>query len=167
MTHAIYDRLLGLEPIRWIDRFPSARQARARRQAMKRARIPSPRPPAARSYAGVYRHPAYGSIRVTDDGAANLMGRLHDIPFALRYVADDTWEVAETSWPLRAGLRVRFRRGPEGRIVSLAAALADGPTYRHNPGDLVFVRLSPGAPDPSSGGNRINGTGGEDAQRHR
>ena len=167
VTYAIYDRLLGLDPVSWIDRFPSARQARESRQSMKRALNIVARPPSRQAHAGVYRHPAYGSIRVTSDGAAGLTGRLHGITFTLRYVGDDDWEVAETSWPFRAGLRVRFRRGPGGRIVSLATPLADGPTYRHNPGDLEFVRLSPGTPDPSSVKDRIDRTGGEDAQHHR
>ncbi len=182
LSHAIYDRLLGLEPVAWIDRFPSARQARRRRQATK----PAMPPPdgaamtlAVAAYAGVYTHPAYGSIEISTAGATALAGRLHGIAFPLRHVGGDVWEVAKMRWPLRQGLRMRFRIGPvrigpirigpdrigpdrigpdrigpdrigpdrigrARRVEALATPLADGPTYRHNPGDLVFSRDRPG-----------------------
>lgn len=170
LSRAIYDRLLGLEPISWIDRFPSAEQIRVRRKSA--ARVPStadraPMTLALDSYAGIYGHRAYGSIEIATHGATALTGRLHDIVFPLRHVGGDVWEVAEVRWPFRRGLRVRFRIDPPGRVAALATPLADGPTYRHNPGDLTFARLPAGRSDPSSTTNSINRRESENAERHR
>ena len=171
LSHAIYDRLLGLEPISWIDRYPSAQQIRARRKSV--ARVPSTSERVAmtlaiEAYAGVYEHRAYGSIEIATAGATTLTGRIHGIVFPLRHVGADEWEVAEIRWPLRKGLRLRFRIDPSGRVAALATPLADGPRYRHNPGDLTFVRLPAGRTDPTSTTNSINRTGSDNAdQRHR
>lgn len=169
LSYAIYDRLLGLEPVSWIDRFPSVEQSRAARRAAAPGRkmsTPTPMTLDSESYAGFYRHPAYGTIEISGAGAA-LRGRLHDITFPLRHVGGDEWEVAELCWPLRMGLRMRFRIGPSGTVQALATPLADGPTYRHNPGDLVFVRLPARPLDPNSPTGASDQRGGEDAERHR
>ena len=122
---------------------------------------------ALQSYTGIYRHPAYGSIEIATDGANALTGRIHDIAFPLHHVGGDVWEVTEVRWPLRKGLRVRFRIGPSGWVEELTTPLADGPTYRHNPGDLTFARLPAGRPGPRSTTDSINRMGSEDAERHR
>lgn len=170
LSYAIYDRLLGLEPIPWIDRFPSAERVRARRKFLDRDQASAGRTPmslALQSYTGIYRHPAYGSIKITTDGANALTGRIHDIAFPLRHVGGNVWEVAEVRWPLRKGLRVRFHIGPSDRIKALTTPLADGPTYRHNPGDLTFARLPTDRPGPKSTADSINRMGSKDAERHR
>ncbi len=84
---------------------------------------------------------------------------MHGLEFRLRHAGGDTWRLEETHWPLRAGLAFRFIAGAAGRIARLATSLADGPTYRHNPGELIFERVPeplPGAPQ----GHRSSGTGG-------
>ncbi len=170
LSYAIYDRLLGLEPISWIDRYPSAERVRARRKSSDRVQGAADRTPmnlALQSYTGIYRHPAYGSIEIATDGANALTGRIHDIVFPLRHVGGDVWEVAEVRWPLRKGLRVRFRIGPSGWVEELTTPLADGPTYLHNPGDLTFARLPTGRPGPKSTADSINRMGSKDAERHR
>ncbi len=170
LSYAIYDRLLGFEPVPWIDRVPSAERVRARRKSsdrVQRAAVGTPMNLALQSYTGIYRHPAYGSIEIATDGANSLTGRIHGIAFPLRHVGRDVWEVAEVRWPLRKGLLVHFRIGPSGRVTELTTPLADGPTYRHNPGDLTFARLPAGRPSPRSTTESINRMGSEDAERHR
>ncbi len=149
LSYAIYDRLLQLEPVSWIDRFPGVAEARALRRATERApttNVSRAMTLALESYAGIYTHPAYGSIEIATDGTGALKGRIHDIAFPLRHVAGDAWQVTEVRWPLREGLRMEFRVDPSGRVSALATPLADGPTYRHNPGDLIFVRDPPDRP---------------------
>jgi hypothetical protein len=62
---------------------------------------------------------------------------------------------------------MRFSIGPTGSVEALATPLADGPTYHHNPGDLIFVRLPAGKPGPSSPDERSNRTGDHDGQQQR
>jgi CubicO group peptidase (beta-lactamase class C family) len=144
VERAVYDRLLALEPLPWIERFAPGTAAR-------RAAGPPPpesvAPPAAAGrpladYAGTYRHPAYGDISIAP--AANgrgLAGRLHKLQFALRARGPDTFVVPDTVWPLRQGLSVRFHADEAGAITRLSAPLADGPTYRRQAGPLSFERV--------------------------
>ena len=107
LSYAVYDHLLGLEPVFWIDRFPNAERVRARRRSMDRvqeAADPSPMSPALRSYTGIYHHPANGSIVIATDGTNALTGRIHGIAFPLHHVRGDVREVTEVRWPLRKRL---------------------------------------------------------------
>jgi hypothetical protein len=172
LSYAIYDRLLGRKPVSWIDRFPSAEQIRTQRKPVgrpQRAVDHAPMSLALQSYTGVYRHPAYGSIeiKIATGGANALNGQIHDIAFPLHHVGGDEWEVSEVRWPLRKGLRMRFRIAPSGRIEDLTTPLADGPTYLHNPGDLTFTHLPANRPGPNSTTDSINRIGSEDAKHHQ
>ena len=69
------------------------------------------------------------------------MGRFNHIGFRLAHLDGETWQVPETDWPLREGLAMTFLRDGEGRIDRLATPIADGPTYRFNPGDMIFRRF--------------------------
>lgn len=142
VSYAVYDGLLGLAPLPWRKRLRArfaARDARRARPAPPPAPVtPPPRPLDA--YTGDYRHPAYGliSLRAGPDGT--LAGALHAIRFTLVHRLGEGWQVEATAWPLRAGLRFRFRFDGHGRAAALATPLADGPTYRLPAGDLVFTR---------------------------
>jgi CubicO group peptidase (beta-lactamase class C family) len=144
ISHAIYDRLLGLKPADWLHRFPSSRERRdARRKLPEQfARPPSPPPLPMGSYGGAYDHPAYGRMKINIADGTTLTGRFHALSLVLQYVGTSKWRLTETQWPLREGLIFRFKAGPAGKIVGLATSLADGPTYRHNPGELYFDRVA-------------------------
>jgi len=143
VSYAVYDRLLGLAPLPWIDRLRTRLAARAARKSPNApSTAPSAAPPRpAQSYVGDYLHPAYGrlSIRAAPDGA--LSGALHGARFTLIHAGGDAWRVAETAWPIRAGLRVSFRFDGGARAARLVTPLADGPTYRLQAGDMVFARV--------------------------
>jgi hypothetical protein len=146
VTFAAYDRLLGLEPLPWVERFkmPAISPAISAPNAARRTTQPDKpsRPPRAlAAYAGAYDNPAYGriTIRAADNG--RLAGRLHDIRFALVHRAGDDWAVPETAWPLREGLEFSFRISADGIAERLATPLADGPTYRLQAGALSFTRV--------------------------
>jgi CubicO group peptidase (beta-lactamase class C family) len=147
IERAVYDRLLGLEPVPWFDRF-AARTAGRRTAAQPPPPQPEthgPPPAPGRpviAYAGVFRHPAYGDMAI-EPGANGraLSGRLHKLAFALRPLGGDLFVVPDTVWPLREGLRVRFETDGPGEVVRLVTPLADGPTYRRQGGPLVFERV--------------------------
>jgi hypothetical protein len=94
----ILDRLLGLEPVPWGERYHELMGAfRGGAVAATKHRLaepegrPAPRPLA--DYAGVYTHPAYGEFDVTVDGdklATNFHG-LADV-VALRHRNGDVWD---------------------------------------------------------------------------
>lgn len=142
----LYDRLLGLAPLPWSRRIREAERRRAAEDVAASAEAPNPLPgtrpthPLA-AYAGIYEHPAYGRIRIARTGSG-LAGRFHRIAFALRHLTGDVWEVLETAWPLRKGLRLAFRTDAAGRVERLETPLADGPSYPYKVGDVTFRRVA-------------------------
>jgi len=144
ISYAIYDRLLGLKPTDWLHRFPSSGERRdSRREPPEQSASPlSPPPLPMESYSGAYEHPAYGRMKINTAEGATLAGQFHALSFVLKYAGDSKWRLTETQWPLREGLIFRFKAGPGGKITRLATPLADGPTYRHNPGELYFDRVA-------------------------
>lgn len=71
----LFDTLLGLEPVAWSDRL-NAHLAQLKTQAenskaevLKQRKDNAPAAHPLADYAGTYRHPAYGSIDLTSDGA--------------------------------------------------------------------------------------------------
>jgi CubicO group peptidase (beta-lactamase class C family) len=142
LSYAIYDRILGLEPKDWLGRFPSSRERRFSGQKTSTHRIipTSPTSHPLPRYEGIYKHPAYGTMTIDMGEGSQLSGRFHALSFTLEHAGSDQWRLTETHWPLREGLAFRFITGPAGKITRLATRLADGPTYRHNPGELYFER---------------------------
>jgi CubicO group peptidase (beta-lactamase class C family) len=139
VTYSLYDRLLGLEPVDWTARYLAAKPPRTgSKSAPLRSDGPPPRPLAA--YAGKYRHPAYGVLEIrAGPDRQELAGALHGTRFRL-VRRNGAWQVAETAWPLRRGLTMRFEFDGDGRPRRLVTPLADGPTYRLQAGNLVFTR---------------------------
>jgi CubicO group peptidase (beta-lactamase class C family) len=99
------------------------------------------------TYAGTFSHPAYGPItfaaipdRSGNLGNHQLSGSFHGRKFTLDYAGKDTWRLGETHWPLREGLIFTFGEFTGKGFETVSAPLADGPTYRHKAGPLVFLR---------------------------
>ena len=144
ISYAIYDRLLGLKPKDWLHLFPSSRE---RREARSNAENPiaeaiSPPPLPLSAYCGAYQHLAYGRMEIDRAEGTGLTGRFHALSFVLEHAGAGNWRLTETHWPLRKGLVFSFQSAPGGKNTRLAMKLADGPTYRHNPGALSFERVS-------------------------
>lgn len=154
IARLLYDRILGLKPVPWLERFLGIETAR-RRARERRARIsvasrqqpsaelsappPRRRPLTTWDLAGTYDHPGYGPIQIWAD-VESLSGRFHSKVFPLVRLDGDTWHVPETTWPLRAGLRLRFLTNEKGEVDRLATPIADGPTYPFKVGDVEFIR---------------------------
>ena len=143
VAYALYDRLLGLKPLPWAERRRAADRRRAARNTSEPPYVPpeDAAPPARplEAYAGRYEHPAYGGITIERRGKA-LAGWFNDIGFGLQHHDGETWRVPDTAWPLREGLEMTFRADAAGRVEALATPIADGPTYRFNPGEMIFAR---------------------------
>jgi CubicO group peptidase (beta-lactamase class C family) len=135
---AIYDALDGRDPAPWIERYGARPPPTAPPPHVCPATGGPAYPPD--DYAGRYAHPAYGEARILTTPDDALMLHTHGRAVPLEPCGGDAWMVRETNWPIREGLLVRFRRDGAGQIGSLDAAIADGPTYRLNPGPLTFVR---------------------------
>lgn len=144
VTLNLYDRLLDLEPLPWAERRRAADQRRRARGKPPKPQIgpvENARPPSwpLAALAGRYEHPAYGVIAIELKAGA-LAGRFNDIGFDLVHRDGDIWQVPETVWPLREALAMTFEAGANGAVGRLTTPIADGPTYRFNPGDMIFER---------------------------
>jgi hypothetical protein len=144
ISYAIYDRILRLDPKDWLRRYRSSKDRRD-----KHTNAPNPsatkRPPAPlpmSAYHGVFEHPAYGRLKIDQAMGSTLTGQFHTLTFVLNYAGGNRWRLPESHWPLRQGLIFRFVPNSDGIITRLATPLADGPTYRNNPGELFFDRVT-------------------------
>lgn len=151
IAYAALDRHLKETPVNWTRRYSSAGERRTRRAerrlrreaeiARQRRELVIAEPIAAAGFAGTYSHPAYGPIEFGPIGPDRLTGRMHGRDFELERWGRLEWRLTETHWPLREGLIFAFVAGNGSKMRSVSAAIADGPTYRHNPGALIFDRI--------------------------
>lgn len=138
LAQTVADCLLGEAGADWVARFGGGRTPSPEK--------PAPPPPVApdrpvAEYAGRYEHAAYGAFVISSgpDGTI-LTGSFHGRAIALTYAGNDRWRLAETQWPLREGLILAFSGRTDAGFDRIATPLADGPTYRHNAGPLIFSR---------------------------
>jgi CubicO group peptidase (beta-lactamase class C family) len=144
VTYFWLDRLCGLAPIPWLDRFRERRRAMLAQQGVDRnARTAVRRAGTAPShaladYCGTYAHPGYGRIAVTQaDDTLHWAYRGMAAPLAHRHY--DTFELPEVPDRLLPdGLAISFATDREGNIASLAAPLE--PMVK----DIVFDRVAAG-----------------------
>lgn len=123
----VLDRLLGLEPAPWGERyhelltaFRGGAKEAAQHHLEAAEGAPAPRPLA--DYAGDYAHPAYGVFDVTVDGdelATNFHG-LREV-VSLRHRSGEVWDLQLHDFD--SVLPLVFRSGLDGRIDTLAVAL--------------------------------------------
>ncbi len=132
LTYAIYDRLLGLKPAPWNERFWKERQQerRLKKKISLCRKGTSPSHPL-KDYEGDYYHPAYGIVRIKLR-QGKLVALFHDQEVALRHCH---YDVFETEKELLIGrLKITFLTNKAGVIDRLKAALE--PRVE----DIVFKR---------------------------
>jgi hypothetical protein len=169
LTHFIFDRLTGKEPVPWLERhLERRRQFLAQLESSRKARQATRREGASPShaladYVGDYEHPGYGRIVISEagsesgtesgndaaagagDGAGKPAGgRLHwawrGLTAPLAHRHYDTFELPEQPDRLLPdNLLVSFATDREGNIASLSAPFE--PMVK----DIVFQRLPSGA----------------------
>lgn len=144
VSQIVLDCLVAAPRTDWVARFGGARKS-----PKPEPPPPAPAPPDRRtdSYIGAFLHPAYGAMAFSaNPGNPQLSGTFHGRKFTLDYAGMDRWRLTETHWPLREGLIFTFRGWAETGFASVSAPLADGPTYRHNAGPLIFRRQALSSP---------------------
>ena len=129
VTFNIIDRLLGLEPLPWSQRYlnhegklQAAAKAAAQKVKEKKVSGTTPGHPTA-DYLGRYTHPGYGSLTLetispveANDQPAAFAGHFNLIPLTLNHVHYDTFEAAT---PGGDWTRLTFLSDEDGRIVGL------------------------------------------------
>jgi hypothetical protein len=137
LSFSIYDRLLGLERTDWTKRFidsDAAQKAKtdAEKKAAEGRRKPGTRPShELGAYTGVFRHPAYGDLRVERKGDAleTAFGAQRARP--LTHFHYDVFVSGEQR------TRARFLSNGDGEIDQVAIKLE--PAVK----DIVFERVRP------------------------
>lgn len=143
LTNTLLDRLTGLTPIDWSGRYRYYEEEDARAAAAEDS-IPDPfrvtgTHPAHRltAYAGHYRHPAYGDLRLRASPDGHLRGDLHGLGIALAHYQYETFATDASSLlpdvgpttgpdadPVPAGaLRFAFVTDARGDVSRLTVAL--------------------------------------------
>lgn len=143
LTNTLLDRLTGLNPIDWSGRYRSYEDEDARTAAAQDS-IPDPfrvvgTHPAHRltAYAGHYRHPAYGDLRLRATSDGRLRGDLHGLGLVLAHYQYETFatdasavlpDIGPTTGPdadpVPAGaLRFAFLTDARGDVSRLTVAL--------------------------------------------
>jgi CubicO group peptidase (beta-lactamase class C family) len=128
VSHAIVDRLMGVDPLPWLDRLRTSSQAQqAQRPKDLAARAAARRPAAAPSrdlshFAGDYEHPAYGVVHIfVDDGALRWHGLGLELPISHRHY--DVFELG-ADWSIWfEDMTLQFQTDREGEIASLSIPL--------------------------------------------
>jgi hypothetical protein len=137
---SVFDRLLGLEPVDWVARaeffLDQALSTMAEQQAVQaQDRVAGTEPShPLEAYAGLYRHPAYGAVRVRfEEGSLRAaLNGLDELP--LEHWHYDVFQVSDT--PV-GGIRHQFLTGPDGRIDRVEVALEPAVDA------IVFAREAP------------------------
>lgn len=135
----IFDRLLGLDPIPWAERFKEQvkKQKASEEEAKKKGYTPRREGTQPshdlQEYAGEYEHPGYGIARVDREGEA-LKLTYYTLSAPLKHYHYDIFEVPDDPALAFDGLKVSFFTNVKGEIGSLSAPLEP------NVKDIVFTR---------------------------
>lgn len=140
VAYNVFDRLLGLEPIPWNERFQAewdawkgAESAKKATDAAERSRDARPSHPLV-SYVGAYEHPGYGSVVVVADGD-NLRATYNGLALPLNHVHYDIFDTHVPYWEER--LTFNFATDIRGEIASVAIPMEPSVP------DVVFRRVPP------------------------
>ena len=141
LAYNVYDRLLGLDPLPWFDRFKD-REAKGKKQEEEaKKNKPSDRKtgthPSHRlaDYAGEYQNPGYGIVKVALKGDALELSLNKLGPFPLEHYHYDLFEVPGDSDSIAAGEKFQFEMNKKGDIDRIAAALEPALSE-----DIIFTR---------------------------
>ena len=143
LAYNVYDRLLGLDQIAWLDRFKE-REAKQKKDEDENKKTKGsdrktgthPSHPL-EDYAGDYENPGYGTIKITLKGDG-FEGKLNTFkPFPLQHFHYDVFEIPEDSDSVASGERFQFHMNKQGDIETVSARLE--PSLGE---DIVFHRVA-------------------------
>ena len=141
LAYNVYDRLLGLDPLPWFDRFKELEaKGKQREEEGKKSKQTDRKTGTHPShnlsdYAGEYENPGYGKIRVSQkldslELAINKLG-----PWPLEHYHYDVFQLPEGSDSVAAGEKFQFEMSKKGDIDRVSAALESALGE-----DIVFTR---------------------------
>lgn len=128
LSYAVYDRLLGLEPVDWTARLKidEAKAKAAQEEAKKKGytdRKPDTHPShALKDYAGEYEHPGYGTISVKLE-SDHLTATLHSLSGSLNHFHYDVFQFAEDELNPLQKEKILFHSNMQGDVDSLSVPL--------------------------------------------
>ena len=138
LSYNIYERLLGMEPTPWTDRFLDIRLKGKKAGTEARSkegfgRVPDTKPShALADYAGEYEHPAYGSLKIAIKDNA-LQFDFHKIILPLTHFHYDRFDTPNDEE--NGKWSVNFSTNPQGDIDKATMSLDEG--------EVTFVRRPP------------------------
>ncbi|HVN75127.1 MAG TPA: serine hydrolase [Thermoanaerobaculaceae bacterium] len=157
VTYNVYERLLGMDPTPWSDRFLAARlkakkagtEARAK-SGLDQVKNTTPSHPLA-DYAGEYQHPAYGVLKIAmKDGG--LQFDFHTMAFPLTHYHYDRFDTPDDEQYGR--FSVNFLTNPQGDVDRAVMSLDEAEaTFTRRPEtlDAATVRKLAGTYETPSG----------------
>jgi CubicO group peptidase (beta-lactamase class C family) len=128
---AIYDRLLGLKPVDWSDRFWQRREkSKASEEGAKKQNL-TPRKAGTRpthdlaEYVGEFEHPGYGVLAIARHGNDSEALRLtyNGLSTPLKHFHFDVFEAPENKLNELAQTKVAFQTDINGEVNSIRVAL--------------------------------------------
>jgi hypothetical protein len=143
VSYEVYDRLLGLSSIDWVQRFREI-ERKGRDQELNadkkgytgRKSGTHPTHDLA-EYAGEFEHPGYGTMAIRlDSSARKLYMKLNDVERPLEHFHYDTFQVPENPLDSFEKLRITFPTSDQGEIATLQANL------EQNVKEIVFTRAA-------------------------
>ncbi|HEX2664149.1 MAG TPA: serine hydrolase [Candidatus Acidoferrum sp.] len=141
LAYNVYDRLLGLDPLPWFDRFKDLEAKGKKQEEEAKKNKPTDRKtgthPSHRlaDYAGEYQNPGYGIVKVALKGDALELSLNKLGPFPLEHYHYDLFQVPEDSDSVAAGEKFQFEMNKKGDIDGIAAALEPALSE-----DIIFTR---------------------------
>jgi CubicO group peptidase (beta-lactamase class C family) len=146
LAYNIYDRLLGLDPLPWFDRFKDLQAKRKQQEEEEKKNGTTDRKAGTHpshdlaQYAGEYQNPGYGAVKVAVEGdslevSINKLG-----PYPLVHYHYDVFQVPETSDGFAAGEKFQFEMNKKGDIdrfsVEFEPTLGEDIVFRRAPGKV-------------------------------
>lgn len=141
LAYNVYDRLLGLDPMPWFDRFKDLEAKGKKEEEEAKKNKPTDRKSGTHpshnlaDYAGEYQNAGYGLMKVTVKGDALELSLNKLGPYPLEHYHYDVFQVPEDSDSLAAGEKFQFEMNKKGDIDRIAAPFE--PSLGE---DIVFTR---------------------------
>jgi len=143
VPYYVYDRLLGLDNIDWVQRFlqierkAKDQELTAEKKGYTGQKMGTHPSHEVRDYEGEFEHPGYGKISIRLDAKTNppsLVMKLNDVERPLEHFHYDTFQVPANVLDPFEKLRITFPTDPQGELSTLTA------TLEPNVKAIVFTR---------------------------
>ena len=141
LAYNVYDRLLGLDPLPWFDRFKDLDAKGKKEEEEAKKNKPTDRKAGTHpshnltDYAGEFQNAGYGAVKVAVKGNSLELSLNKLGPFPLEHYHYDVFQVPEESDSVAAGEKFQFEMNKKGDIDRITAVLE--PALEE---DIVFTR---------------------------